>query len=302
MATTLELFLQGGVGNQLIQQAYAESLVSHSRARLRLNTLLLSPAWAALRGVTFRQHSGWLGGDAPETRPWLRQWFQLLRFYLARQRSLVVHDGLSHAQAQALLTKDPPGWLPLLGYFQRAQAFGAAAEGFWVRLAERLRREYQLCPYPDEQVALHVRLGDYLLPQNQRLYATASIEQQLHAALAWRERLGGQAPLQVVTDDPVAFRCLCPESYRGTVRLIATGDPQEDFLALCCHRRIVASNSTFSLCAGKIASIMWGEGGTILLPRHWYREPSRDDCQQQEWRQLTFVVDRWPTQEPCGSR
>jgi hypothetical protein len=299
LATTLELFLQGGVGNQLIQQAYAESLVSHSDVRLRLNPVLLSPAWAALRGVTFRQHSGWLGGDASETRPWLRQWFQLCRFYLARPRGLVVHEGLSDDQVQALLTTDPPpGWLPLLGYFQRAKAFGPAAEGFWVRLAERLRHEHQLRPHPEGQVALHVRLGDYLLPQNQRLYATAAIEQQLHAALTWRERLGGQAPLQVVTDDPVVFRRLCPEAYRGTVRLLASRDPQEDFLALCCHRRIVASNSTFSLCAGKIASILWGEAQTILLPRHWYREPSRDGHQQQEWGQLTFVVDRWPVQEP----
>ncbi len=299
MATTLELFLQGGVGNQLIQRAYAESLLSHSGARLRLNPLLLSPAWAVLRGVTLRQHSACIGDDALKTRPWLSQWFQLLRFYLARARGLVVHDGLSDDQVQALLTTDlAPGWVPLLGYFQRAQAFGPASDGFWVRVAERLRREHQLRPLPAEQVALHVRLGDYLLPQNQRLYAPGSIEQQLHAALAWRERLGGQVPLQVITDDPVAFTRLCPKSYRGTVRLMASNDPQEDFLALCCHRRIVASNSTFSLCAGKIASILWGETRTILLPRHWYREPSRDNCQQREWGQLTFIVDRWPVQVP----
>lgn len=287
--------MQGGVGNQLIQQAYAESLASHSGARLRLNPVLLSPAWAALRGVAFRQQSALVGGDAPETRPWVSQWFQLLRFYLARPRGLVVHEGLSDDQAQALLTTCPsPAWLPLLGYFQRAQAFGAAADGFWVRLAERLRREHQLWPHPEQQVALHVRLGDYLLPQNQRLFATVSIEQQLHAALAWRERLGGSTPLQVITDDPAAFRRLCPEAFREDVSLRASKDPQQDFLALCRHRRIVASNSTFSLCAGKVASIMWGEGQTTLLPRHWYREQSRDDCQQKEWRKLTFVVDRWP--------
>ena len=295
MATTLELFLQGGVGNQLIQQAYAESLVSQSGSRLRLNTLLLSPAWAALRRVTFRQRSAWLGADAPETRPWLRQWLHLMRFYWARQRGLVVHDGLSDHQAQALLIAGAaPGWVPLLGYFQRAQAFGTASEAFWLRLAERLRGEHQLQPHPPDQVALHVRLGDYLLPQNQRLYAMVSIEQQLHAALAWRERLGGQAPLQVITDDPVVFRRLCPDAYRGDVRLMASSDPQQDFLTLCCHRRIVASNSTFSLCAGKVASVLWNDAGTILLPRHWYRDQSRDACQQQEWRQLTFVVDRWP--------
>ena len=295
MATTLELFLQGGTGNQLIQRAYAESLVRDSGALLRVNPLLLSPAWAALRGVTFRQRSAWLMDNIPETRPWPRQCLNLIRLCVARQRALVVHDGLSDVQVETLVgIASAPIWVPLLGYFQRAQAFGAASDRFWIRLAERLRSEHQLRPYPADQVALHVRLGDYLLPQNRRLFASLSIEQQLQAGLIWRERMGGQSPLHVITDDPLAFISLCPEAYQSSVRLMSSGDSRKDFLTLCCHRLIVATNSTFSLCAGKIAAMLWGNSQTTLLPSRWYSEQSRDNRQQSEWEQLSFLVGYWP--------
>jgi hypothetical protein len=296
LATTLELFLQGGLGNQLIQQAYAQSLVRRSGASLRLNPLLLTPGWAALRRVTYRPRTSWLGIDCPETRSSPRQWLHWFRFYRARRRGRALHDGVADKQALALLrAATAPSWIPLLGYFQRAQAFGPAADGFWTGVAERLRLQHHLRPCPLDQVALHVRLGDYLLPQNQRLYAPMFIDQQLQVALSWREQLGGKHPLQVITDDPVAFQRLCPVAHRGEVRLSASSDSQTDFLALACHRRIVASNSTFSLCAGKLSSKLWGDAGTTLLPRHWYRESSRDAVQQHEWRQLEFVVDVWPS-------
>ena len=297
MATTLELFLQGGLGNQLIQRAYAHSLVERSGVRLRINPFLLSPGWAALRRVSYRPPIPWMSRAGQELRPWLRQASHWLRFYVARHRGMALHDGIPDEQVLALLsTAHAPGWFPLLGYVQRAQAFGSAASGFWSGLADQLRHQHQLRPFPKEHVALHVRLGDYLLPQNQRLYAPLAIEQQLLAALAWRERLGGIEPLRVITDDPASFSQLCPDAHRSEVRVMASSDPQADFLALASHRHIVASNSTFSLCAGKLASVLWGVAGTTLLPRHWYREPLRDAVQQQEWSQLGFVVDLWPLQ------
>ena len=299
MAVTLELFLQGGLGNQLIQQAYAESLVCRTGASLRLNPLMLSPGWAALRRVTHRRRAHWRGVDGVEIGFWPRQWLHWLRFYLARHRGHALHDGIADAQALALLSAaKATRWIPLVGYVQRAQAFGPAAAGFWAHVAALLKTEHRLRPYPGDQVALHVRLGDYLLPQNQRLYAPLAIEQQLKAALAWREQLGGRTPLRVITDDPAGFSRLCPDALQGEFFLSVSRDPQADFLTLACHRRIVASNSTFSLCAGKLAAMLWGDVGTTLLPRHWYREPSRDALQQQEWRQLDFVVDVWPLQLP----
>jgi len=296
LSTILELFLQGGLGNQLIQQAYAESLVRRSGSSLRLNLSLLSPAWAALRRVSYRERAHWVKDDFSEIQPWPRQLFSLLCFYHSRQRGSSIHDGVSDASALTLLgALRGPGWIPLLGYMQRAQAFGPFANCFWTRLAQRLHRQHQLQPYPCNQVALHVRLGDYLLPQNQHLYAPLAIQQQLHAAFAWREHLGGEHPLHVITDDPVSFNKLCPDSFRSDVHLLSCGDSKTDFLALACHRRIVASNSTFSLCAGKLSAMLWDEAGTTLLPRYWYRESVRDAEQQREWCQLDFVVDVWHT-------
>ena len=297
MAATLELFLQGGLGNQLIQHAYAVSLVRRTDARLQLNPFLLSPGWALFHRVIYRQRTPWLGCDFPETRPWPRQCLNWLRFRHAFNRGLVIHDGIGDEQTLALWrTYKLPSWLPIIGYFQRAQSFGPYADGFWASFAERLRRQHLLRPYPPAQVAVHVRLGDYLLPQNQLIYAPLAIEQQLCAALAWREHLGGSQPLQVITDDPLAFNRLCPDAYRHEVRMMASSDPQMDFLALACHRHIVTSNSTFSLCASKIAATLWGETRTALVPRHWYVDCSSDALQQQEWSQLQFVFDFWPWQ------
>ena len=282
------------MGNQLIQQAYAHSLAWRSGASLRLNPLLLSPGWAALRRVTYRSCNPLLAADFSETLPWQSQWLHLLRFYLARHRGLALHDGITDDQALTFLNAaKPSGWLPLLGYVQRAQAFGPASDGFWIRVAELLHNQYRLKPYPSDQVALHVRFGDYLLPQNQLLFAPLVIRQQLEAALVWREQLGGRDSLQVVTDDPLTFSRRCPEIYRGDVYLSTSSNALDDFLTLVRHRRIVASNSTFSLCAGKLAASLWGDVGTTMLPQRWYRDSSRDVLQQQEWRQLQFVVDFW---------
>jgi len=295
MAATLELFLQGGLGNQLIQHAYAVSLMRRTDARLRLNPLLLSPGWALFHRATIRPRTPWLAGYCPETRLWPRQCLQWMRFRSAYKRGLALHDGMGDEQIVALLRADNcPSWLPLLGYFQRAQALGSEADEFWCVAAERLREQHLLRSYPAGQVAVHIRLGDYLLPQNQLIYASQAIDQQLSAALSWRERLGGTQSLQVITDDPLTFRRLCPDAYRQEVNLVASSDTQTDFLTLACHRHIVTSNSTFSLCASKLASMLWGQTRTALVARYWFVDCSLDSLQQQEWMQLQFVVDFWP--------
>lgn len=290
MAPTLELFLQGGLGNQLIQQAYAFSLAERSGARLRLNPLLLSSAWASLRGVTHRTRAPWLLPGCSEIRAWPRQWLHLFRFHWARRQLWALDDAVADGQALAILTDaSSPRWLPLVGYFQRAQAFGLAAEAFWWPLAQLLQTQYQLHPYSHGQLAVHVRLGDYLLPQNQSLYAPVAVTEQLEIALAWREQLRSCKPLHVITDDPLTFEDSCPANFKSEIRLCASKDPQQDFLELLRHRHIVASNSTFSLCAAKLSATLWCESDSAILPPRWYRDPQRDVRQQQEWQQLDFL-------------
>lgn len=289
---TLELFLQGGFGNQLIQQAYACALAERTGSSLRLNPLLLSRAWAQWRQVTHRSRVPWPLPGGRDVSPWPRQWLHFLRLqWRLRRGSGVLHDGIGDDQALSLLRDQrSPSWLPLLGYFQCHQAFAVEAQAFWQALAQHLQSQHRLQPRPLDQVVMHVRLGDYLLPQNQQLYALASVEQQLERAFSWRKQLGSQHPLHVITDDPSGFERLCPPGWRSELRLIAGANPQLDFMELIRHRRIVASNSTFSLCAGQLSSLLWREPRPILLPRRWYRDPERDAAQQQEWRQLKFAA------------
>jgi hypothetical protein len=289
---TLELFLQGGFGNQLIQHAYACALAERTGSSVRLNPLLLSRAWAQWRQVTHRSRVPWPLQGGRDVSPWPRQWLHLLRLqWRLRRGSGVFHDGIGDAQALALLSDErTPSWLPLLGYFQRHQAFAPEAQGFWHALAQRLQSQHRLHPWPLDQVVIHVRLGDYLLPQNQQLYAPLSVEQQLDRAFSWREQLSSQHALHVITDDPSSFERLCPSARRSELHLIASGNPQADFIELMRHCRIVASNSTFSLCAGQLSAVLWREPKPMLLPPRWYRDPERDAAQQQEWKQLNFVA------------
>jgi hypothetical protein len=102
-------------------------------------------------------------------------------------------------------------------------------------------------------------LGDYLRPENQRLFANYPFAQQIQDAQEWSRQLGSIDTIRVVTDDPGMLKALLEghptyvpiEIFRGQSAL-------DDFLFLARHRHIVGSNSTFSLCSGRLSSELWG--------------------------------------------
>lgn len=291
MAKQLELFLQGGLGNQLIQLAYAESLVQRSGGHLVVNPLLLGGAWARLRGISCRPRS-WLSlGHGAERGGFWPQLLGFLRLRWARLRRRVVLDARGDAVALQLLDQSTTArTVPLLGYFQWQQAFGSDADPFWQRLSQRVLQQRQLVPYLPGQVVVHVRLGDYLWPQNQRLFAAVSLERQLHLAQAWRQLLGGSGPIHLVSDDPALLMQLLPPDWQDSAQLIGGSSADDDFLLLSCHRHIVASNSSFSFCAGRLAATLWGVKTPLLRPDHWFNDPIKDARQDAEWRACGFCA------------
>jgi hypothetical protein len=291
MAKQLELFLQGGLGNQLIQLAYAESLVQRCGVHLVVNSLLLGGTWARLRGISCRPRSRLSLGHGVERRGLLAQVLGFLRLRWARLRRRIVLDASGDAAAlQLLQSLTPASPLPLLGYFQWQQAFGSDADPFWQRLAQGVGLQLAVLQHPLGQVVVHVRLGDYLWPQNQRLFAAVSLERQLRLAQAWRQQLGGSGPIHLVSDDPALLQQLLPPDWQDSARLIGGSTADDDFLLLASHRHIVASNSSFSFCAGRLAATLWGVKTPLLRPDRWFNDPLKDARQDAEWRACGFCA------------
>ena len=291
MTKSIELFIQGGLGNQLIQMAYADALALTTGAEVEINPILMSRAWSLLRGVSHRARAWDWSRHAPDVKGLPRQASGFLRFKFFSKASLQLQDTESFDQHlhRIEIAKDRAR-LPLLGYFQRYESLHAKAESFWKRLSKSLYQNYHPEPFPADQIVVHVRLGDYLLPQNKRLFASVSLKRQLKAAMDLRKLRSSSLPVHLVTDDPDLLQeklDKLPTSrdfsiYRSTSAL-------DDFIFLTRHRHIVGSNSTFSLCAARIARDLWGQNQTIHISPEWYLDKHQNLAMMHELRKCPFV-------------
>ncbi len=289
----LELFLQGGLGNQLLQQAYAYSLAKRTGIGLIVNPLLLDTSWAGLRRIQARALAFPDLQILPLKSTRLTQWRGLLNLIsrLAIPKAFVVRDSLSDQRLVLKLCEK--NWrqpVPMLGYFQRAHSFGGEAGVFWKSLADNLRAQYNLKPQPIGQVAIHVRRGDYLTLRGQQMYASISVGWQVEQALRWRQKLGSHAPIQMFSDDTQGALEECPASLRKEIVVHNRLTVEDDFFGLASHRHIVASNSTFGLVASQLSSLLWKEEKTAILPPRWFMNQELDGWQQAEWNDLSFCL------------
>ena len=294
MTTQLELFLQGGLGNQLIQLAYADSLQVRTGSRVRINPVLLHPIWSRLRSISRRERCWPWASTLSEAAGLPSQALGLVRLYSSRLQKGPLTDRFSDAELLQKITASPAdGWHGLLGYFQRYQALGSPAQRFWSHLKQQLLQRYSLKPFLRGHVAAHIRLGDYTTQSNRKVYAALPIGTQISTAMRWRDELGGNAKVDLITDDPRQLETLIPSAIKSQCRVLDNQGENLDFATLCSYQSIVTSNSTYSLVAAKLASVLWGKALTAQLPDSWYQQKQRNQAQILEWRQLSFVSDFW---------
>jgi hypothetical protein len=284
----LELFLQGGLGNQLIQCAYASSLSRRANLPITVNPVLLSRTWALLRRISYRRRSYFVDLLLEARHGTAVQFLSLLLLKLPLSRASACFDDLCDAQTLQLIRKTQSSVF-LFGYFQRRQAFDSSSRHFWSVLADcLLQQQLVVDPFPHGQIALHVRLGDYLLPENKRLFVHQPLEQLLQLAFSWSRRMGGSSLIHIITDDPATLRDQLSPEWSCKTTILEGGSAEADFLLLARHRHIVASNSTFSLCAGRLSAELWGFPKTTLRPTRWYVDESLNNAFDAELRACSF--------------
>ena len=278
MMQNVILVPQGGLGNQLIQYSYAQSLASRTGINLIVNPVLMEAAWAHLRRISLRSLSPWLIDYYPSLCGGWRCFLDLLHSKAARWQGRVLGDTFGDDALMTAIVQASNGQrLWMLGYYQRCQAFSVDALPLWEHVIARIQQDYVLFPYPEGKVVVHIRLGDYLLPRNRRLFALSPLRDILARGVLWRNRLGGDGKVDIISDDPIKvlsyINHLFGAQEREQFRVRCHGSEMADFIELSRYRHIVASNSTFSLCAGHLSWLMWGEALSnppLLLPLRWY--------------------------------
>ena len=295
--TDLEIFLQGGLGNQLIQGAYCfNHLCGHSDRRVIVNPILLRRPVSLLRRVTHRRlHPFYTSEQFKQLQNAtcvLRSSFRSLIHGL--MSPCFINDQKSDGMVENQLTDiGRDRCVAVMGYFHRASAFSHQTNVFWESVAAWLKARHTLSVKEPSRVAAHIRLGDYTTQSNRKVYAALPIGTQISTAMRWRDELGGDAKVDLITDDPRQLETLIPSAIKSQCRVLDNQGENLDFATLCSYQSIVTSNSTYSLVAANLASVLWGKALTAQLPDSWYQQKQRNQAQILEWRQLSFVSDFW---------
>jgi len=257
--TTLVAKLQGGIGNQLFQIAYAEQVAQANGMALTFNTeayasdgygrtcilhrllpeatlVAISSLPAATTRVLREQLGQWPGGADGNGAGGLP-----LNFQVPNEVSHLLLDGFWQDHRVA----DPVRVAAL-------QARIAAGMGTAVRaLAERISRS-------SRPTALHLRRRDYA---HHGLCSMAYYA----AALRWLTARSGELNVYVFTDEPNSTSVLLQQAGIQAQRVVTGDDLADLWLMSQCSRHVI-SNSTFSWWGA-----MLSDGSEVIAPAPWSR-------------------------------
>jgi glycosyl transferase family 11 len=124
-------------------------------------------------------------------------------------------------------------------------------------------------------VGMHVRRGDYVLPENQKILGLAP-QAYYRRSLAHLRRLGLDGPVYLATDSPDA---VC-EEFEGICKFFLLDPPVgchpfELVLILSRIDGLVIANSSFSWWAAFIGE---RPDRVVIAPRPWFTQANLDTC------------------------
>ena len=272
----LDLLIQGGLGNQLLQWVLASTLASQQERELRIDSNLMRSWSRSKRGLSQRQISPLLG-------PGNQTWHHWLLARARRRLRPLDRSTLTDAQLLALgsseellsLTPDrliTHGTTPLL--------FEALFEEAWLEIHRRL-------PQVQTQAGLgvHLRRGDYLNPASGFMslpldYYRRGI-QRIFAEMPQLERR-----IVLFSDDPDWGKAHLSDS--SWELKIASGTPEEDLATMAAMQALVISNSSLSAIAAHLGE-SFGEMQLVICPDQWLSDPNRKalgDLRKPSWISL----------------
>lgn len=280
----LLLLLQGGLGNQLLQQVLAESLAEYLGRPLVGSAVLMGSRSRRWRGLTSRRLSPLVRERLPlRPMPWHRHLPPRLAARLAGGRLAgVLTDPLLAESAVGTSLLERLGWVRVIhSHATHPGVFGEEFTSSWQAVLKALQPCWRgLAP----EVAVHVRRTDYLNPRSGFLLLG---EPFYRAALTRAlESLPGGTTLPVVhafTDDPAW--CLAHLQDPGWQLEISGGTPEQDLAAMAHARSLITCNSSLSAIAGHLAQLR-DPRTLVFTPLRWmlHEDGRLGNLRKAEWQ------------------
>ncbi|MBT1155131.1 alpha-1,2-fucosyltransferase [Aminobacter anthyllidis] len=278
----------GGLGNQMFQFAMGRAMAIRSQSALLLDTRWFDTA----PSVTFRLGHFNIGpavtsGTLPPRR---RQ--ERLRYYLwhasGRFPRRLKENGLGFDADMVA----PRTNLWLDGYWQ--------SERYFADCIDTIRDDFRIVTPPSDEnakhlaaiaacpaISLHVRRGDYLLPENQALFAACSKQYYAKAVDLMASKMAEEPVIYVFSDDPDWARdnLSFPVEKRVMGHNGRDADYEDMRLMSACRNHIIA-NSSFS---------WWGAwlnpapDKIVIGPASWFADSSASnpDILPDSWLKLS---------------
>ena len=275
-STPLQLLIQGGLGNQLLQWVLATTLAARQERELWIDSTLMRSWSRSRRGLSQRKISPLLG---PADKAW-HHW--LVERAVRRLRPL---DRSTLTDVQLLAVGSSEELLGLTP--DRLMTHGTTPLLFETPFHEAWLEIRQLLPQvrAEAGLGLHLRRGDYLNPASGFMalplgYYRRGI-QRIFEEMPQLERR-----IVLFSDDPDWGQVHLKDSSWELG--IASGTPEEDLAAMAAMQALVISNSSLSAIAAHLGE-SFGAMQLVICPDQWLSDPNRKalgDLRKPRWISL----------------
>ena len=276
---TLTLFVKGGLGNQIMQWVYAESLARKNGFNLTVCTRLLESRSRAVRGVTSRSLSRTIRSLSNPIESNI--FYYLFCRFLNR---IPIFKNLVAGNSQIASPKkifDVPQTRCVLTDGTSPLIFAYDFLPEW----KQVHKEIEAALDVSTEIGVHVRRGDYT-NKNSGFFALER-DYYIEAINLALSMLKQQKPkITVFSDDPLW--CMQNLSSPKWEILISEGGPEKDLYAMSKMKALVTSNSSFSAVAAHLGET-FEDLQLVICPDRWLSEPNNTvvgDLRKPNWISL----------------
>lgn len=276
---TLTLFVKGGLGNQIMQWVYAESLARKNGFNLIVCSRLLESRSRAVRGVTSRSLS--------RTIRSLSNLIESNGFYYLFCRCLnriPIFKNLLAGNNQIASPKkifDLPRTRCVLTDGTSPLIFGYDFLPEWKQVHKEIKAALDV----NTDIGVHVRRGDYI-DKNSGFFALGKDYYMEAINIAMSMLKQKRSKVTVFSDDPLW--CMKNLSSPKWEILISGSGPEKDLYAMSKMKALVISNSSFSAVAAHLGET-FEDLRLVICPDQWLSEPSHTvvgDLRKPNWISL----------------